>query len=199
MIIQLAQPQALVGALLALMITDQAFSVIGFIGVVALVGLVGKNAILLVDYTNTLRERGRRRHDAITEAGPIRLRPIVMTTVALILGTLPIAMALGRGSEFRQSIGTIILGGIILSTLLTLVVIPCSYTIFDDLSNLISKWMGKPIPFGGAEGYGAVESTEKSESVDLTEAPATPDDLDAVDESEGAGSASTGNSETNSD
>jgi hypothetical protein len=80
-----------------------------------------------------------------------------------------------------------------------LVVIPCSYTIFDDLSNLISKWMGKPIPFGGAEGYGAVESTEKSESVDLTEAPATPDDLDAVDESEETGSASTGNSETNSD
>jgi HAE1 family hydrophobic/amphiphilic exporter-1 len=199
MIIQLAQPQALVGALLALMITDQAFSVIGFIGVVALVGLVGKNAILLVDYTNTLRERGRRRHDAITEAGPIRLRPIVMTTVALILGTLPIAMALGRGSEFRQSIGTIILGGIILSTLLTLVVIPCSYTIFDDLSNLISKWMGKPIPFGGAEGYGAVESTENSESVDLTEAVATTDDLDTLDESAKSESDSTGNSETNSD
>jgi hydrophobic/amphiphilic exporter-1 (mainly G- bacteria), HAE1 family len=158
-IIQLAQPQAMVGALLALVITDQAFSVIGFIGVVALIGLVGKNAILLVDYTNTLRERGRNRHDAITEAGPTRLRPIVMTTVALILGTLPVAMALGRGSEFRQSIGTIVLGGIILSTLLTLVVIPCSYTIFDDLSNLFAKWLKKPIPFGGPEGYG-VQSTE---------------------------------------
>jgi HAE1 family hydrophobic/amphiphilic exporter-1 len=166
-IIQLAQPQAMVGALLALIMTDQAFSVIGFIGVVALVGLVGKNAILLVDYTNTLRERGRNRHDAITEAGPTRLRPIVMTTLALILGTLPVAIALGRGSEFRQSIGTIVLGGIILSTLLTLVVIPCSYTIFDDLSNLIAKWMKKPIPFGGPEGYGA--QAQMSSSIDETE------------------------------
>lgn len=164
-IIQLAQPQAMVGALLALVITDQAFSVIGFIGVVALIGLVGKNAILLVDYTNTLRERGRNRHDAITEAGPTRLRPIVMTTVALILGTLPTAMALGRGSEFRQSIGTIVLGGIILSTLLTLVVIPCSYTIFDDLSNLFAKWLKKPIPFGGPEGYGTQSTDVRAKEV----------------------------------
>jgi hydrophobic/amphiphilic exporter-1 (mainly G- bacteria), HAE1 family len=166
-IIQLAQPQAMVGALLALIITDQAFSVIGFIGVVALVGLVGKNAILLVDYTNTLRERGRRRVDAITEACPTRLRPILMTTLALILGTLPVAVALGRGSEFRQSIGTIILGGIILSTLLTLVVIPCSYTIFDDLSNLIAKIMRKPIPFGGPDGFNS--KTPADEIVSETE------------------------------
>jgi hydrophobic/amphiphilic exporter-1 (mainly G- bacteria), HAE1 family len=164
MIIQLAQPQAMVGALLALVITDQAFSVIGFIGVVALVGLVGKNAILLVDYTNTLRERGRSRHDAIVEAGPTRLRPIMMTTLALILGTLPVAMALGRGSEFRQSIGTIVLGGIILSTFLTLVVIPCSYTIFDDLSNLFSKWFRKPMAFGGPDGFSATETPAVAES-----------------------------------
>lgn len=173
-IIQIAQPQAMVGALLALVITDQAFSVIGFIGIVALVGLVGKNAILLVDYTNTLRERGRSRHDAIVEAGPIRLRPIMMTTLALILGLLPVALALGRGSEFRQSIGTIVLGGIVLSTLLTLVVIPCSYTIFDDLSNLFSKWLKKPLAFGGPQGYqsgaitdeaGEVETSEEVESV----------------------------------
>lgn len=155
MIIQLAQPQAMVGALVALIFTDQTMSVIGFLGVIALVGLVGKNAILLVDYTNTLRERGRSRLAAITEAGPTRLRPIMMTTLALILGTMPVAAALGRGSEFRQSIGIIILGGIILSTLLTLVVIPCSYTIFDDLSNLISKWFRRPMPFGGIEGFSA--------------------------------------------
>ncbi len=164
-IIQIAQPQAMVGALLALILTDQAFSVIGFIGVVALVGLVGKNAILVVDYTNTLRERGRSRHDALVEAGPTRLRPIMMTTLALILGTLPVAVALGRGSEFRQSIGTIILGGIILSTILTLVVIPVSYTIFDDLSNLIAKWMKKPLSFGGPEGYASIaaQSSEEEE------------------------------------
>ncbi len=153
MIIQLAQPQAMVGALLALILTDQSFSVIGFLGVIALVGLVGKNAILLVDFTNTLRERGRNRHDAIAESGPTRLRPIMMTTLALIFGSLPVAIGLGRGSEFRQSIFIIILGGIILSTLLTLVVIPASYTIFDDLSNLFAKWTKKPMPFGGPDGF----------------------------------------------
>ena len=159
MIIQLAQPQAMVGALLALILTDNSFSVIGFLGVIALVGLVGKNAILLVDFTNTLRERGRNRHDAIAEAGPTRLRPIMMTTLALICGSLPVAIGLGRGSEFRQSIFIIVLGGIILSTLLTLVVIPCSYTIFDDLSNLFAKWMKKPMPFGGPDGFNPASGT----------------------------------------
>lgn len=143
-IIQLSQPQAITGALLALVLTDKSFSLIGFIGLVTLIGLVGKNAILLVDYTNTLRDRGRNRHDALVEAGPVRLRPIAMTTIALILGTLPIAMALGRGSEFRETIGIVIVGGISLSTILTLVVIPCSYTIFDDLSN----YLGRTLRFG---------------------------------------------------
>jgi len=138
-VIQLAQPQAMVGALLALMILDQTLNIVGMIGIITLVGLVGKNAILVVDYTNTLRGRGRTRHDAILEACPIRLRPIMMTTLALILGILPVALAIGRGSEFRQTIGTTIIGGMLLSTMLTLVVIPCSYTIFDDFSNYISK------------------------------------------------------------
>lgn len=136
-IIQLSQPQAMVGALLALMITDKTLNIVGFIGLITLVGLVGKNAILLVDFTNTLRERGYDRRHAILEAGPTRLRPIMMTTLALILGILPVALALGRGSEFRETIGISIIGGITLSTLLTLFVIPCSYTIFDDFSNLI--------------------------------------------------------------
>ena len=160
LIIQVAQPQAIVGALLALMITDKAFSLIGFIGLVALIGLVGKNAILLVDYTNTLRERGRNRHDAILEAGPTRLRPIIMTTLALILGTLPVALAIGRGSEFRETIGITVIGGISLSTILTLLVIPCSYTIFDDISNTIAKWTNKPMSFGGPAGFAEVNTPE---------------------------------------
>jgi len=138
-IIQIAQPQAMVGALLALVIMDKSLNLVGFIGIISLIGLVGKNAILLVDYTNTLRDRGRSRHDALVEAGPIRLRPIMMTTLALILGMLPVALALGRGSEFRETIGITIIGGISLSTILTLVVIPCSYTIFDDFSNNLNK------------------------------------------------------------
>ncbi len=136
-IIQIAQPQAFVGALLAIVLTDKSVNLIAIIGLVTLVGLVAKNAILVVDYTNTLRDRGRDRHDALVEAGPTRLRPIMMTTTALILGMMPVALALGRGSEFRETIGITIIGGMTLSTILTLLVIPCSYTIFDDLSNLI--------------------------------------------------------------
>lgn len=143
LIIQLAQPQAFVGALLALIITDKGLNIVGFIGLICLVGLVGKNAILLVDYTNTLRARGRNRHDALVEAGPIRLRPIMMTTFALILGMLPVALAIGRGSEFRETIGIIIIGGISLSTVLTLVVIPCSYTILDDASIALGKLLNR--------------------------------------------------------
>lgn len=142
-IIQLAQPQAMVGALLALMITDKTLNIVGFIGIIALVGLVGKNAILLVDYTNTLRGRGRDRHEALVEAGPTRLRPIMMTTLALILGMLPVALAIGRGSEFRETIGITIIGGITLSTLLTLLVIPCSYTIIDDASTWIGQTLAR--------------------------------------------------------
>lgn len=139
LIIQLAQPQALVGALLALVLTDKALNIVSFIGVITLVGLVGKNAILLVDYTNTLRSRGRSREEALTEAGPIRLRPILMTSIAVVLGMLPVALAIGRGSEFRETLGITIIGGILLSTFLTLLVIPCSYTILDDASNGLGR------------------------------------------------------------
>jgi HAE1 family hydrophobic/amphiphilic exporter-1 len=138
-IIMLAQPQALAGALLALIITNTTFDIVGFIGIILLVGLVGKNAILLVDYTNTLRRRGRSRHDAIVEAGPTRLRPITMTTLALLLAMLPIALALGRGSEYRAPLGITVFGGLTLSTLLTLLVIPCTYTIMDDLTIWFSR------------------------------------------------------------
>lgn len=142
-IIQLAQPQAMVGALLALMLTDKTLNLVGFIGIIALVGLVGKNAILLVDYTNTLRERGKDRFEALVESGRTRLRPIMMTTLALVMGMLPVAMAIGRGSEFRETIGITIIGGVLVSTVLTLFVIPCSYSIFDDFSMMIGRGIQK--------------------------------------------------------
>lgn len=138
-IIQLAQPQALVGAILALVITDKTLNIVGMIGIIALVGLVGKNAILLVDYANTLRARGSNRFEALVESGRTRLRPIMMTTLALIFGMLPVALAIGRGSEFRETIGITIIGGVLLSTMLTLFVIPCSYSIFDDLSEAMGS------------------------------------------------------------
>lgn len=133
-IIMLSIPQALVGGLLGLLVMNTPLSIIAMIGVIMLMGLVTKNAILLVDYANTLRARGYRREDALTEAGPTRLRPILMTTLAQVFGALPIALALGRGSEFRQPLGIVIIGGLLLSTLLTLIVIPCTYTVFDDIS-----------------------------------------------------------------
>lgn len=141
LIIQLAQPQAMIGALLALIITDKALNIVGMIGLITLVGLVGKNAILLVDYTNTLRERGVDRYEALVESGGTRLRPILMTTIAILVGMLPVALAIGRGSEFRETIGITIIGGVVLSTLLTLLVIPCSYSIFDDASVALGKFM----------------------------------------------------------
>jgi HAE1 family hydrophobic/amphiphilic exporter-1 len=138
-IIMLSIPQALVGGLLGLLVANKPLSIIAMIGFIMLMGLVSKNAILLVDYTNTLRARGYRREDALTEAGPTRLRPIIMTTLAQIFGALPIALALGRGSEFRQPLGIVIIGGLMLSSLLTLLVIPCTYTVFDDLGNLWTR------------------------------------------------------------
>ncbi len=140
-IIQLAQPQAMIGAILALVLTDKTFNIVGFIGIIALVGLVGKNAILLVDYANTLRARGEDRFEAVVESGGTRLRPIMMTTIALLGGMLPIALAIGRGSEFRETIGITIIGGTLLSTVLTLLVIPCSYLIFDEFSDRLGRLM----------------------------------------------------------
>ena len=143
LIIQLAQPQAMIGALLALIITDKQLNIVGMIGIIALIGLVGKNAILLVDYTNTLRGRGEDRETALVDAGGTRLRPIMMTTIAVIVGMLPVAMAIGRGSEFRETIGITIIGGVLLSTILTLLIIPCSYSIFDDVSQMLGRGFRK--------------------------------------------------------
>src|ERR1041385_6273068 len=106
LVIMLSLPQAMVGALLGLMVAGHALTIISMIGIIMLVGLVTKNAILLVDYTNTLRSRGLSRTDAILEAGPTRLRPILMTTIAMVCGMLPTALGLGRGAEFRAPLAT---------------------------------------------------------------------------------------------
>ena len=136
--VMLTLPQALVGALIALYVANEPLSLIAAIGVIMLNGLAAKNAILMVDYTNTLRSRGYRRIDAILEAAPTRLRPILMTSTAIIGATLPTALALGRGAGFRQSLGVVVVGGVFVSTILTLIVIPCVYLLFDNLS----RWLG---------------------------------------------------------
>jgi HAE1 family hydrophobic/amphiphilic exporter-1 len=132
-IIMFSLPMALIGAIMALSLTGETLSIISMIGFIMLMGLVTKNAILLVDYTNTLRGRGMERNAAILEAGPTRLRPILMTTFAMIFGMLPTALKLGRGSEMRAPMAIAVIGGLIVSSMLTLVMIPVLYTIFDDL------------------------------------------------------------------
>lgn len=134
LVIMMSLPLAMVGAILALIITGKTLSIVTMIGMILLMGLVGKNAILLVDYTNTLRARGYKKEDAIKEAGPTRLRPIIMTTLAMIFGMLPTALATGGGGGMRAPMAIAVIGGLIWSTLLTLIVIPVVYSLFDSLA-----------------------------------------------------------------
>lgn len=131
--IMFSLPLAIIGAMVALFVTGAGLSMIGLIGIIFLMGLVTKNAILLVDFIKQQRENGYERKDAILEAGFVRLRPILMTTLAMILGMMPSAIESGTGSEMRQPMAIAIIGGLISSTLLTLFVIPVIYTILDDI------------------------------------------------------------------
>ncbi|MEW6196346.1 MAG: efflux RND transporter permease subunit [Bacteroidota bacterium] len=131
--IMLALPMSVIGAALFLFIFGSTISVVSLIGIIMLMGLVTKNGILLVDYTNVLRDRGLSRFDALLKAGPTRLRPILMTTFAMIFGMMPVAFGLGEGSEFRAPMGQAVIGGLITSTFLTLFIVPVVYTLLDDL------------------------------------------------------------------
>ncbi|WP_193194482.1 efflux RND transporter permease subunit [Nostoc sp. MG11] len=131
-VIGVSLPLALVGAMLALLVTKSDFGMISLIGFVFLLGLANKNAILLVDYINQLRNSGLDRTEAILKAGPVRLRPIMMTTASTILGMLPIALGLGAGSELRSPMAVAIAGGLVSSTILSLIVVPVVYAILDD-------------------------------------------------------------------
>ncbi|MCE5199516.1 efflux RND transporter permease subunit, partial [bacterium] len=136
LIILLSVPLAGSGVILGLFLTGRSFGLTAFIGLLMLVGIVVKNGILLVDYTNTLRRRGMRREDALLTAGPTRLRPILMTASAAILGMLPLAMGLGKGSEVQAPMATAVIGGLLTSTALTLFVVPVMYAIMDDLTRV---------------------------------------------------------------
>jgi HAE1 family hydrophobic/amphiphilic exporter-1 len=124
-------PLALVGAVLALFITGTTINIVAFIGVIMLAGIVVNNAIVLVDLINQLRAGGKDRIDAIMEAGTARLRPILMTSLTTALGLLPMALGFGEGSEVRTPMAITVIGGLLVSTLLTLVVIPVVYSLLD--------------------------------------------------------------------
>jgi hydrophobe/amphiphile efflux-1 (HAE1) family protein len=151
LIIMLSLPLSLVGALLMLLVTRQHLGLPAFIGIVMLMGLVTKNAILLVDLTNQLRrEKGRSVREAILEAGPIRLRPILMTTMAMILGMLPSAFGVGEGGEFRAPMALATVGGLITSTLLTLVMVPVAYMLMARIADRVKAWRRSPSPAAAA-------------------------------------------------
>jgi len=121
-------PFSLIGVFLALLVTGTTLNIFSVIGVIMLMGLVTKNAILLVDFANRARVGGAAVREALAQAGQVRLRPIVMTTAAMIAGMLPLALGLGEGGETQAPMGRAIIGGVITSTLLTLVVVPVLYT-----------------------------------------------------------------------
>ena len=141
--IMLSLPLSIVGMAGMLFLTGDTISIMSLIGLIMLMGLVTKNAILLVDYTKVLRARGLERREALILAGRTRLRPILMTTSAMIFGMLPLFFALGKGAEFRAPMARAVVGGLITSTLLTLIVVPVVYTFLDDFAAWIRRrWTG---------------------------------------------------------
>lgn len=133
--IMLALPLAIIGAIVGLLVMRSQLSMMSFIGIIMLMGLVTKNAILLIDFTKQRRAQGIERSQALVEAAVQRMRPIIMTTAAMIFGMIPLALGIGPGAEARAPMAHAIIGGLVTSTILTLVVVPVVYTIFDDMQN----------------------------------------------------------------
>ena len=138
-VIMFTIPTTFIGVALSLVLTGRSFSVPAFIGLIMLAGIVVSNSIVLVDYINTLRRRGMERMEAILTAGPVRLRPILMTALATILAMLPLALGLSEGSEGTAPLATVVIGGLTVSTIFTLVLIPVIYTIFDDMGTKFQR------------------------------------------------------------
>ena len=132
LVIMASLPFAIIGAVLGLLVAGQTANMMSMIGLTMLLGLVTKNAILLVDYANQAREEGTPLHKAVLDACSLRLRPIFMTTLSTILAMMPIAFGIGEGAELRQSMGVVLVGGLFTSTILTLLVIPNIYILFEE-------------------------------------------------------------------
>lgn len=161
--ILMSLPLSLIGVLLALALTGYTINIMSLIGVILLMGIVAKNAILLIDFAKWAREKeGKPLREALIEAGAIRLRPILMTTFALIAGMIPVALGRGEGAQFRAPLGVAIIGGVITSTLLTLLVIPTFYEVMDEARHWLAGRFGftppmtaeHPIPVGAHPALG---------------------------------------------
>ncbi|HSK20852.1 MAG TPA: efflux RND transporter permease subunit [Longimicrobiales bacterium] len=140
--ILLSLPLSLIGVVLMLLLTGDTLNIMSLIGVILLMGIVAKNAILLIDFAKWGIEKGMTRREALVEAGRIRLRPILMTTFALIAGMTPIALGIGEGADWRAPLGRAVIGGTITSTFLTLLVIPTAYEILDEWREKARAWVG---------------------------------------------------------
>ena len=146
LVVMFSLPMALIGSLLALALTKSTLSIFSIMGLIMLMGLVAKNAILLVDFTNQLKEAGVEVKKALEKAVKIRFRPILMTTLAMVIGMLPIALAGGAGAEWKNGLAWVIIGGLLSSMFLTLVVVPVIYYLFDRFLAKIGKAEKKEIP-----------------------------------------------------
>jgi HAE1 family hydrophobic/amphiphilic exporter-1 len=145
LVVMFSLPMALIGSLLALALTKGTLSIFSIMGLIMLMGLVAKNAILLVDFTNQLKEAGVEVKEALEKAVKIRFRPILMTTIAMVIGMMPIALATGAGAEWKNSLAWVIIGGLLSSMFLTLVVVPVIYYLFDRFMAKIGKAEKKQI------------------------------------------------------
>lgn len=139
----LSLPCGIIGALIALALTGKSLNLISLIGIIMLDGLASKNGTLLIDYTNTLMKRGLPLREALLEAGTTRLRPILMTSITMIMGMMPLALSLGEGSEIKSGMAVALIGGLVTSTLLSPVLLPVVYTLMDDLKNRIHRKRSK--------------------------------------------------------
>jgi len=149
--IMLSLPLSVIGAFGALYLSGMTLNIFSMIGIIMLMGLVTKNAILLVDFANQLRARGESVFDALVAAGKIRLRPILMTTAAMIFGMLPVALAISEGGEVRAPMAVCVIGGLITSTLLTLVIVPVFYTFMEGLTqSRLVRFLGRVLTGGQA-------------------------------------------------
>ena len=163
--IMISLPMSVIGAFGALYVTNMTLSIFSMIGVIMLMGLVTKNAILLVDFANQLRQQGLEMFEALSRAGRLRLRPILMTTIAMIFGMLPVALALGEGGETRAPMAVCVIGGLITSTLLTLILVPVVYSLLEGLTHSRAvRWLESKVFAGSGPGAHATPA-EGSQSV----------------------------------
>jgi HAE1 family hydrophobic/amphiphilic exporter-1 len=168
--ILISLPLSLIGVMLALLVTGSTLNLMSMIGVILLMGIVAKNAILLIDFAKWAEEAGTPRREALIEAGRVRLRPILMTTFALIAGMIPVAIGAGEGADFRAPLGRAVIGGVITSTVLTLLVIPTFYEIMTEWRD----WLLGKLNMGGGHSPAPAHAPAALMSAQPGEAPRTP-------------------------